>query len=163
MRRSGSTSSLTAALAAVFGLAACVSTGTPTGSATVDESFSRSAGVFSTGTSIDVALKVQQAGQNLAVCGAWGPRHITGETRRLIRTAAATGFVLVDGRAVLADITNFPNVGEDTALLGATARCLATDRAWQPGLEAARAEARFAPQSYDFEPDNTGVRFRTAR
>lgn len=141
-------------ISALFALGACATTGTPVGSVPVDEGFTTSGARFSTGTTIDFAIAPREADGRLALCGAYVVRNPTAQTIPYTTQALSSGAVQIDGETVLSDPTGFRRIDEDAGLLGAPARCLATETPWRPGFAEARPETTFVRQTFDHDEED---------
>ncbi|MGF1554352.1 MAG: hypothetical protein ACFBWO_17890 [Paracoccaceae bacterium] len=153
-------------LLAVLGLAGCATAVEPVGGAEIDGDYTVSGARFDTGTVIDFAIRPREADGRLALCGAYTVRNPTAQTIPYTARALASGQVQIEGETVLRDPTRFNRLDEDAVLLGAQARCLATETPWRAGFAAAKADTRFVRQTFDRDEEDTsggGIIFRERR
>ncbi|MEM6489927.1 MAG: hypothetical protein AAF677_16925 [Pseudomonadota bacterium] len=149
-------------------LAGCTTSVVPVGNAAVDDGYTRSSAIFSTGTSVHFAVASRQEAGKLTLCGAWSVHHNTARATQYIDEAIESGQVQIDGRTVMRDPRRFMLLRENAPLDGSQAACLRTETAWQPVFAEAEPRLRFVRQVFDRSADeitggDNGVVFRELR
>jgi len=140
---------LPALICVLLGLSGCVGAPEPAGTATVGEDWSRATGQWSSGGALIVAAGLREDAGRVALCGAWTttPQSVLSERHNV--EVIEAGSAAVGGQRLATGLGFMAGLREGTPLVGATARCVRTERPWPP----ATAEVDIRLPRMEFEYD----------
>lgn len=143
------TAAICLALSASAG--ACVGPTEPAGTVTIDDGFARAGGTWSSGGALLMAAGFRESGGRVAVCGAWTTTPQSVLSKQYNADVVAAGAVAVGGRHLVNGLGFMTRLQEDAQLEGATARCVATDRPWEPSLSTALPAVYLPRMEFEYD------------